>query len=367
MKIAFIVHDYHRSGGHSRYVAELATRFSGEHEVHVYANRFDSMNENRVIFHRVPALRTNVMTTLFTFAISSSLSVGKRFDIVHSQGFCGPTSNVITTHICNEAWAQSLARFVGGLTARERIFNFLATRLERSLYRRARGHVIAISKRVAQDIKDCYQCEAPMHLIYHGVDLETFSPWVCRFREARRRELSISASGTVFLFVGDLRKGANQCIRALARSRDSHLVLVTRSNPAPHRKVAREACVENRVHFCGSTDRVEEFYGAADTLLLPSPYDAFGMVAMEAMACGLPVIVSREAGVAELIRHNVNGLLLDGVTDEEELARHMISVQANPEFVARLGQSARTTAERFSWDKVADETMRVYMEVARRN
>jgi len=101
--------------------------------------------------------------------------------------------------------------------------------------------------------------------------------------------------------------------------------------------------------------------------LLPSPYDAFGMVAMEAMACGLPVIVSREAGVAELIRHNVNGLLLDGVTDEEELARHMISVQANPEFVARLGQSARTTAERFSWDKVADETMRVYMEVARRN
>jgi glycosyltransferase involved in cell wall biosynthesis len=110
MRIAFVVHDYHRGGGHSRYVAELATRFSQDHEVHVFANRVERAQEEHVIFHKVPALRNNVMTTLFSFAITSKFVVGQDFDIIHSQGFCGPHSNVITTHICNQAWSRSPLR-----------------------------------------------------------------------------------------------------------------------------------------------------------------------------------------------------------------------------------------------------------------
>ena len=121
MKIAFVVHDYNRAAGHSRYVAELATRFSEGHEVHVFANRIERADERRVIFHTVPALRSNVVTTLFSFAVSSKLLVRKGFDVVHSQGFCGPRSNVITTHICNEAWSRSLTRFAGGQTMRENL------------------------------------------------------------------------------------------------------------------------------------------------------------------------------------------------------------------------------------------------------
>ena len=364
MRIAFVVHDYHRGGGHSRYVAELATRFSQEHDVHVFANRVERSNEGHVIFHRVPALRNNVITTLFSFAISSKFAVGGGFDVVHSQGFCGPQSNVITTHICNRAWSRSLRRFTGGLTIRERVFDFFASNLERHMYRHARGsHVIAISKRVAKDVLECYGCPAPIHLIYHGVDLETFSPGVRRFRGGLRQSLGLSESDTVYLYVGDLRKGARQCIKALSQLDTGHLILVSRSAPEPYEAMATEAGVPNRVHLCGPTNHVEEYYGSADALLLPSPYDAFALVVTEAMACGLPVIVSREAGASELIDDGANGILLDDVNDEGALARQMRRIQNDSAWAGRLGQAGRITAERLSWDTVAKQTMRVYQEI----
>jgi UDP-glucose:(heptosyl)LPS alpha-1,3-glucosyltransferase len=363
VKIAFVVHDYHRASGHSRYVVELATRFSEEHEVHVFANRIERTAGKRVIFHTVPALRSNVMTTLFSFAISSKLMVRNGFDVVHSQGFCGPRGNVITTHICNEAWSRSLTRFAGGQTMRERAFHFVASRLERRLYRDASGcQVIAISRRVAEDVREYYGCGGRIHLIYHGVDLQTFSPAVRRFREQHRYPLGLSDSDTVFIYVGDLRKGAAQCIRALSQVPLAHLVLVSSSPREPYEALASEAGVASRVHLLPPTNRVEEFYGIADALLLPTPYDAFAMVVTEAMACALPVIVSRAAGASELIQHGQNGLVLEDAANHVELAGYMKRLAADREWAARVGQAARRSAEQLSWDMVAQQTMQVYQE-----
>jgi spore coat protein SA len=87
------------------------------------------------------------------------------------------------------------------------------------------------------------------------------------------------------------------------------------------------------------------------------------MVVTEAMSCGLPVVVSREAGVSELIEHGRNGLLLNDAADDLELSEHMISLHNDPGLAAHLGQAARRTAEGLSWDAVAGQTMRVYEEV----
>lgn len=367
MRIAFLVHDYHRWGGHSRYVAELAPRFSQEHEVHVFANHIEAQDERGVIFHKVPALRINAMSTVFSFAIAAAFQVPRGFDIVHSQGFCGPRGDVITAHICNEAWSQSLARFTERLTAKERIFNFCASGLERWLYGGARhSHVIAISNRVAGDVVKYYGCRAPIHLVYHGVDLETFSPAARCYRTARRRELSIPESEYVFLYVGDLRKGARQCIRALSRLDRGRLVLVSRSAPEPYAALAQEAGVSERVHLLPQSSRIQEYYGASDALLLPSPYDAFGMVVNEAMACSLPVVVSSAAGASELIEHGVNGLILQDPADEAGLAAQMSALLDDPVWAAGLGQAGRQIAEDYSWDAVAERTMAVYREIVSR-
>ena len=155
-------------------------------------------------------------------------------------------------------------------------------------------------------------------------------------------------------------------IQALARLSHGRLVCVSPSPAEPYRALVQQLGLEQRVQFCDFSDRVESFYAAADALLLPTPYDSFGMVVTEAMASGLPVVVSREAGASELIQHGVNGLLLGDVTDQAELAGWMESLEQDRDMAVRLGCEGRRTVERLSWDAVARETMQVYEDLVAR-
>ena len=127
--------------------------------------------------------------------------------------------------------------------------------------------------------------------------------------------------------------------------------------------IRRERGVEQRVIFAGHTKNVEKVYAAGDAFLLPTPYDSFAMVASEAMGCGLPVVVSREAGVSELIEHRVNGLVLEDVTSRDELVGHMRALLDDPQWAETLGCAGRKTVEKLTWDGVASQTMRVYQEL----
>ena len=360
-----MVHDYHRSGGHSRYVAELASRFAEKHEVHVFANRLDRGGETNIHFHTVPAWRANALTTVLSFVLPVTFQIGRGFDVIHSQGFCGLRGNVFTAHICNRAWHRALQKIEGGASFRESIFNAVGTTLEFGLYRfLRRSAVIAISRRVAQDLRDFYHCPAQISVIYHGVDLELFSPLNrTRWRFGARSEHGLSDNEIVYLYVGDLRKGASRCIQALAQLGQGRLLFVTRSRTAAYRRMAEQNGIADRVLFLGPTNQVERAYAAADAFVLPTPYDAFGMVVTEAMASGLPVIVSREAGASELIQHGVNGLLLDDAGSVPELAGHMESLQRDRRWAAELGCAARKSVESLSWDVVAEQTEQVYKDL----
>jgi glycosyltransferase involved in cell wall biosynthesis len=368
MKIAFVVHDYHRAGGHSRYVAELATRFCREHEVHVFANRIIEDGASGIHFHKVPAWRANALTTVLSFAAPVSFQVGGDFDVVHSQGFCGLVGNVFTAHICNRAWHLALEKLAGGATLREFIFNQIGSSLEYCLYRFARNsEMIAVSARVKQDIIRHYHCTAPVEVIYHGTDADLFSPQVReRWRGPAREQYGIPADEFVFLYVGQLRKGARLCIQALAQLQGGMLLCVSPSDPTPYREFAKECGQANRVVFAPHTQQVEQVYGAGDALLLPTPYDSFAMVVAEAMACGLPVVVSREAGVSELVQHGHNGLLLNDINSSQELAGHMRMIQDDRRLAGEMGQAGRKTVEKLTWDLVAEQTLGVYENLVRR-
>ena len=75
------------------------------------------------------------------------------------------------------------------------------------------------------------------------------------------------------------------------------------------------------------------------------------------------MVVSREAGASELIEHGVNGLLLDDVNSQEELARHMRSLMQDRRWAEGLGRAGRETVEKLTWDRVAEQTMQVYQEL----
>lgn len=362
MKIAFAVHDYSRGFGHGRYVVELAERFCVEHEVHIFANTFGETEKAGMHFHHVPAWRKTALLSVLSFLLPCSLKLRGDFDIIHAQGLCCWQFNVLTAHICNRAWFASQKKLTGKLDFKQHVFNSIVTPLEALLYRTSKqSEVIAISQLMRENLIESYGRKERVTVIYHGVDSDKFHPRNRALYKAEiRRELKLSENEFVALFVGDLRKGALATIKALSKTSNIRLVFVSRSAQEPYRRLADDLLVGERVVFRPPTDKIEKYYAAADVFVLPTPYDTYGMVISEAMAAGLPIITNRQAGVAELIEHGIDGLLLDVAFDDETIAYHLQSLRDDPQLCERLGQAGRDTIKQYSWDAVAENTMRVY-------
>lgn len=363
MKIALVVHDYHQQGGHSRYVAELAQRFSRSHQVHVFANTIDpGPADSSIRFHHVPAWRTSALTTVLSFPLPATrLLHGGAFDIVHAQGACLWRCDVLTAHICNPAWHQARKQ-LGNLTWKDYLFDSAVTPLERFATRPSRASwVIAVSDRVRRDLAHYYHRSSNVSVIPHGVATERFSPAdQSARRNALRHQLQIPGTSPAFLFVGDLRKGVASALQCLAPVAESYLISVSRTDPAPYLALAGRLGLTGRVRFCPPTTDIEDFYAAADVFLFPTPYDAFGMVITEAMAAGLPVITTRAAGASEWMASTEDGYLVDDPADIAGLTRYATLLAADPALRRRLGANAQDRVRLLSWDSVADQTLAVY-------
>lgn len=368
MRIAFVVHEYGRTFGHSRYVWELATRYRRAHDVHVFAHRFHEASASGLTFHRVPALRRGGLATILSFLPGAWWHLRRgEFDVVHAQGLTTTRCNVITAHICLAAWFEARRTETVGGGWRQGLFERLVTPMEAAFYRSTPdAWTIAISDATRADLARHYGRRTRVEVIHHGVDLVGFSPAVRDGeRAAVRADIGLRAGEVAALFVGDLRRGAAAAIDAVARVPELQLLLVSRSDTTPFREHARRRGVQERVRFLPATPHIERMYAAADAFVFPTPYDAFGMVIAEAMAMGLPVVTTRRAGASELVDDGVTGLLVDDAGDVEGLARHLAALARDPERRRLIGEAARARMERHSWDEVARRTMAVYERTVR--
>lgn len=364
MKIAFVVHDYHSEGGHSRYVAELAKRFAPAHDVHVYANSFKPAQVPGLTFHRIPAWRNSSVTTILTFPAPTFWLDQRAYDVVHSQGFSAMRCNVITAHVCGKAWHQARAR-IEKLNWKDQLFRFIVNPLEERYYRSRRpSKIIAISDQVRQDLRSLYGCPQDISVIRHGVDLTQFSlEQRARHRNIMRAELGLGEDDFAALYVGDLRKGAACAMKAIARNAGMRMVFVSRTPAAAYRALAEDLGVGARTTFVPATPEIERYYAAADCFLFPSSYDAFGMVVSEAMAMGLPVISSRAAGASECITDGVDGLLVADAADDEAFGCALAKLREDEAFRQKVAKAGWRAATQQGWDHVAQATLKVYESV----
>jgi UDP-glucose:(heptosyl)LPS alpha-1,3-glucosyltransferase len=365
VRIGLIVHDYNRTGGHSRYVVELVSRFAPTHDVHVFANTFDEPLAPGAHPHRIPSLRTTALTTVLTFAAGRP-GRGMPLDILHAQGFCGARADVVTAHICNARWAETRRGAGGHLGWRDRLFASAVVPLERRALTVPGTAVIAVSQNVGDDLARYYGRRDSVHVIPHGVDTEQFNPSrTADLRADARRAHAFAPADCVLLFVGDLRKGADVLIEAAAVVPGTKVLLVSRSDPQPYLSLAARHGLANRIVSAGPTSAIERAYAAADVFVFPTRYDAFAMVVTEAMACGLPVVTSRQAGASEIITDRVDGILLRDPADRAAWTQAIAALAADPRSRIRLGRAAAETAARFTWDQVARQTLAVYEQVLR--
>ena len=248
-------------------------------------------------------------------------------------------------------------------------YHWYVCRAEREMFEHPRLRaVVCNSAMVREEVRRAFRI-APekLHLIYSGVDLEHFHP---RLREslrgAARAELGCSPRDTLFLFVGSgfSRKGLGAAIDALARSGNEsfRLVVVGRDRrQGAYEAQARRAGMERRVSFAGARDDVRPLYAAADCFILPSRYDPFPNTALEALAMGLPSIVSARTGAAEIIEPG--GGWVCQPDDPEGLAKLMHEADRALS-AGEVARRARATAERFGMDAMAQQLVALYKELA---
>ena len=205
--------------------------------------------------------------------------------------------------------------------------------------------VICNSKMVRDDLRERFGLpEDRLPVIYNAVDSEQFSPELRKHRTALRAALRIGEDATVFLLVGSgyARKGAARAIEALSRlPGNAHLIVVGRDKSLRrYRRLARRLGVRERVSLVGPQEDAKAFYGAADVFVLPTLYDPCPNAALEAMACGLPVITSTRCGAAELVIEHDAGFVCPA-RDIDALVRHM---QTLTDASVRDAQGARARA-----------------------
>jgi UDP-glucose:(heptosyl)LPS alpha-1,3-glucosyltransferase len=208
-------------------------------------------------------------------------------------------------------------------------------------------------------------------VIPNGVDLKMFNPanrLLCRDRI--RQKHGISRSELVLLFAGGdwERKGMPYIIEALSLllRPDIKLLVVGSGDTKFYGQLAELKQVRERIIFISHRSNLWEYYAASDVFVFPTIYEPFGLVIVEAMASGLPVITSRVAGAADVIIDGVNGLLLRNPSDVNDLAVKIELLLSNAELRKTMGERAREAAEKLSWGRVAQKTIDVYNSVLSR-
>lgn len=216
-----------------------------------------------------------------------------------------------------------------------------------------------------------------IHIVPPGVDTAHFHPLD---QAASKAEIGVGQADRLILFVGRIEplKGVDTLLEAIALIREREpalcqnlVIAIIGGDPNDSNDAGSEMArlqdmraalgLHQLVSFLGAKDqdRLRYYYNAADALVMPSDYESFGMVALEAMACGTPVIASEVGGLAYLIRDGQSGYHVP-VREPGALAERIMCLLQNPSKRADMGRVASESAQDYAWPLIADRLLAVF-------
>jgi glycosyltransferase involved in cell wall biosynthesis len=373
--------------GTERCVAEQVERLAEKYEIHLYSTRVQDVDLSRVVWHRVPALLgPHLGSYLWWFAANHLRRWWERrfrgvtYDVVYTPGINCLDADVISVHIVfakfHQQVREELSLRSNPLAAwprlmHRRLYYRLVRALENRVYTRQDLKLAVISRVVAEDLAEFFGRKDHLDLIYYGWGSDRFNPQRrARLRVEARRALELRDEIFAVLLIGNdwKKKGLPCLLEAVGQLPDPRVwvMVVGTDMRAPYQLAIRRNGLGERVRFLPPRPDVEFYYAAADAYAGPSLEDAFALPPAEAMACGLPAIVSIRAGVSELITDGVDGLILKDPRDARSLAGMILSLHNDSALRQRLGDNAARTAQEFSWDRNARELETVFEEVLRK-
>jgi len=371
-RIALVRGRYDPAGGAERFVQGALAALDAEGASVTLVTRDWPGGDGSAIVLRPFHIGSLWRDRAFARAACRALS-GKRFDLVqsHERIPCCDVyragDGVHAQWLAERARVQSpLARALARLNPRHRWL--LA--MERTLFASPRLRaVICNSGMVRGEIAARFPIDpAKLVLIRNAVDAESFHP---RLREthraAMRAQLGIPADAPVALHVGSgfERKGVATFLRALSRAPQWWGVVVGRDKRLAHyARMASSLGIARRVHFAGAVSDVRPWYALADAFVLATLYDPQPNAALEAMACGLPVVTTAKCGAAELLREAESGFVRDAL-DAGGIAAALAALE-DPLARERMGAGAREAVLPYTPAGMAREYVALYRRLLAR-
>lgn len=387
-RIALVSPFLDRKHGTESRVVECLERLAADYEFHVYSCRVEDSDFSRFHWHRVPSIPGPYLLKFLWWLVANHAwrwwqqkRHGFRYDLVYTPGTNCFDADAISVHI---VFAEFLRQVRPGLRfsryplwfwprlAHRHLYYRLIIALEKRIYPRKDVRIAVISRKTAVDLHFFYGRKNGLRIVYHGLEIDRFSPERrLRLRGPARQELGYADGQFVVLLIGNdfAKKGVRTLLEAAGRVAGPgwQLLIVGDDHTAPYRKLISQAGLADRVRFVPTRREVESFYAAADAYAGPSLEDAFALPPAEAMACGLPAIVSRQAGVSELITHGENGFVLEDPQDAATLAHLLRKLALEPDLRLRIGESAARTARLYTWERNAEQMKQFFEDVLRIN
>jgi D-inositol-3-phosphate glycosyltransferase len=244
----------------------------------------------------------------------------------------------------------------------------------------AADRLVANTHAEAKELIELYHADPNrVRVVHPGVDLDVFVPGN---QSVARKDLGVADDAIVLLFVGRIQplKAPDVLIKAAAEilkrnpELRSRLVVAICGGPSgsglerPDALVtlADQLGISDVVKFVPPTSRAElvKWFQAASVCVVPSYSESFGLVAIEAQACGTPVIAARVGGLPTAVRDGISGVLVDG-HEAESWASHIMSVVSNEDLRAKLAKGAIAHASHFGWEDTTDKLISVYNEAVK--
>ena len=371
--------------GTERCVAEQVERLARDYEVHVYSTRVKDVDPAAIVWHRIPALFGPYLLAYCWWFLANHLwrwwdqhVRGIHFDLIYTPGINCIDADVIAVHILfSELHSQVKNEVKLGLNpvsswprlVHRRLYYLLIISLERFIYRRKRLLLTTVSRKTASDLQRHGQRN--VCAIYHGVNTQRFNCQVHgQLRHEIKQLLGIPESVICLLLVGNdwKNKGLPCLLDAVGRVPSGlvRLLVVGSDDPASYEHLIGRVGLRGRVDFLPLRSDVEAYYAAADVYVSPALEDAFGLPPLEAMACGIPVIVSSRAGVSEIITDGVDGLILKDPEDVVSLSLMITELAKEPLWRKMLGENAARTARRHTWEHNAAELKLIFEQAMQR-
>jgi len=373
-----------KAHGSERIMTEWLAHLPDAFEIHIYSQRIEDMDPSKFTWHRIPKLPGPHLFNFLWWLAAIHLWIvwgrclhGLRHDLLFSSGANWPGADVICVHIVFSEYRRQVKGEVSFLQnpfwhwpilVHRHIYYAIAAWLERRAYTDPDTTLVVYSRKSAGELERVYRRSDRIPVIYLGLDHSVFDP-VRRgaLRGEARKKLEIAKDELAIILVGNdwRNKGVPVLLEALEQLRELPILLfvVSREDSSACWGLVKEKRLEDRVRFLAPRDDIEFYYAAADAYAGPSLQDSYAMPPAEAMACGLPVIVSAAAGVSEIITDGADGLILRDPRDATALAAMIRRLYEDEVFRMRLGESAAVTTRKYTWERNGQELAAIFEDV----